>query len=44
VQWDANIIESDGLPENEVLTPVGVHKCDEDDWKRFYETTKSSYE
>ena len=43
VQWEANIITSvDGLPENEKITPVGVHKCTTQDWDKFYDPTFKS--
>jgi hypothetical protein len=44
VVWDAKIVSSDGLPENEVEIPLGVHPCDDSDWDRFYPTSYSSDE
>ena len=25
---------------SEVMIPIGVHKCDQDDWDQFYDKTK----
>jgi hypothetical protein len=44
VTWDAKIISSNGLPENEISTQLGVHICTEDDWEKFYSTSRSSEE
>jgi hypothetical protein len=42
VEWKAQIIESTGLPESEVRYPIGVHKCEDEDWDSFYPASRSA--
>jgi uncharacterized protein YktB (UPF0637 family) len=41
VEWTAFMVESDGLV-NETKFQIGIHRCTEEDFEYFYESTKSS--